>query len=420
NDWTIEPMHDVGGDYQISLYVHPGKYRYKYVVDGFWIADPNNPHREPDPYGGENSILTVSGPSRKLSWQELFTSSIEFPVEPYNPDHHYQDGFPKQAFPLLSVNRISEISTEFRFRWFRGLADNIILHLCHTAECGTKTSIPLEYLGCEGGMNVYNKVLSSETDRCFAIVEIRNKANSALYHSEGLSLIDYTDEGWASYEDGCDSICISLHDFPVFSIPDWVHNGVIYQIFPDRFCNGNPALDPDFSEAYYQDCRTLPLPGEVLAPHTEYFHLIKDWRDISGLVQSPYMPKGKPDWWSFYGGDIPGITQKLDYLIDLGISIIYLNPIWQAKSNHKYDSADYMKIDPHFGTEEDLHILVTKAHENGIRIILDVALNHTGETFWAFRDCLEHGPFSDYWHWYDFHKFPIPNPLPEDFDPKEY
>lgn len=205
-----------------------------------------------------------------------------------------------------------------------------------------------------------------------------------------------------------------------FEVPRWVQEGIIYQIFPDRFYNGNPRNDPDFSEAYYQDCKEPPKAGEYLAPQTEYFHLVKDWNDVSGLSQSPWLPKGKPDWWSFYGGDIAGVIKKLDYLVDLGITIIYFNPLWKAKSNHKYDSADYMSIDPHFGTITEMQDLVRKAHAKGIRIILDVAFNHTGETFWAFRDCVDRGDKSLWWNWYDWKKWPLPKPLPAEFDPKDY
>lgn len=208
-----------------------------------------------------------------------------------------------------------------------------------------------------------------------------------------------------------------LDDFPV---PEWVKSGIIYQILPDRFCNGNPVIDPDFSEWFYADSHTPPPPSEFLAPQQEYFHLISDWNDISGLKQSKYLPQGKPDWWCFYGGDLAGVKQQLPYLIDLGITIIYFNPLWQSKSNHKYDAADFMKIDPHFGTEVELKELIKTLHYHGIKVVLDVALNHTGETFWAFRDCVQKGEASEYWHWYDWHQWPLPSPLPDDFQPKDY
>ena len=209
-------------------------------------------------------------------------------------------------------------------------------------------------------------------------------------------------------------------DVEGFQTPDWVAEGIIYQIFPDRFCNGNKANDPDFSEWYYENCKTPPEKGKKLRAHQEYFHLVEDWYDISGLKQNPYLAKGKPDWWSFYGGDIAGVKQKLDYLLDLGITIIYFNPLWQAKSNHKYDAADFKKIDPHFATEDEFKEFVSLCHKKGIHIILDIALNHTGETFWAFQDCVKQGEKSEYWNWYDWKKWPLPSPLPENFKPKEY
>jgi len=211
-----------------------------------------------------------------------------------------------------------------------------------------------------------------------------------------------------------------FQEIPDFEVPQWVSEGVIYQIFPDRFYNGNPDINPDFSEWYYDNCKTPPVKGQQLKPFQEYFHLVEDWYDISGLKQNPYMRKGKPDWWSFYGGDIAGVQQKLDYLLDLGISIIYFNPLWQAKSNHKYDAADFKTIDPHFGTADEFKTFIRACHSKGIRVILDVALNHTGETFWAFRDCVDKGYKSEYWNWYDWKDWPLPNPLPDNFKPKDY
>ncbi|HPS39589.1 MAG TPA: alpha-amylase family glycosyl hydrolase [Candidatus Cloacimonadota bacterium] len=210
------------------------------------------------------------------------------------------------------------------------------------------------------------------------------------------------------------------HSAEDFEVPRWVQTGIVYQIFPDRFHNGDPSNDPDFSEEYYQNCKTAPQDSQLLSPLHEYYHLIKDWKDITGLTQNPYLPQGKPDWWSFYGGDIAGVRQKLDYLGDLGVTILYFNPLWKAKSNHKYDSADFMSIDPHFGTLEEMQSLVKEAHSRAMKIIVDVAFNHTGETFWAFRDCKEKGENSAWWNWYDWKKWPLPEPLPSDFKPKDY
>lgn len=154
---------------------------------------------------------------------------------------------------------------------------------------------------------------------------------------------------------------------PVFSVPRWTRGAVLYQIFPDRFFNADPANDP---------------PGT------------QPWG-------------GEPTFFNFFGGDLEGIRRRLDYLAALGVGAIYLNPIVQAPSNHRYDAADYMKVDPALGTLDDFRRLVEEAHRRGIRVILDAVFNHTGETFWAFRDVVARGPRSPYYGWYHVYQWPI-------------
>jgi glycosidase len=204
-------------------------------------------------------------------------------------------------------------------------------------------------------------------------------------------------------------------DFPPFFTPEWAKDGIIYQIFPERFANGDKGNDPDFSEPMYEGANVLPAGGKT---NSEYFHLVEDWYDVAGLVHSPYRTDGKPDYYSFYGGDIAGIRQKLDYLNDLGVTVIYFNPLNQGMSNHKYDPVDYLKIDPHFATPEEFKIFVQDCHERGIRIVVDVAFNHTGNWHFAFRDAVQNGPQSEYYNWYEFHKWPLPTG--RDFNASDY
>jgi len=190
-----------------------------------------------------------------------------------------------------------------------------------------------------------------------------------------------------------------------FQTPDWVKDGVIYQIFPERFANGKPDNDPDFSEWYYEGARELPPSGKM---NGEYFHLVDDWYDVAGLVQSPYKTDGKPDWNSFYGGDIEGVRANLDYLQDVGVTIIYFNPVFESKSNHKYDAVTYQTLDPHFGTNEEFTAFVSECHERGMRVVIDLAINHSGHTHWAFVDAREKGEKSEYWDWYEWRHWPAP------------
>ena len=156
-------------------------------------------------------------------------------------------------------------------------------------------------------------------------------------------------------------------DLPV--TPAWVNDTIWYQIFPERFCNGDPSINPE---------GTLP------------------WR-VKGSVTNE----------EFFGGDLQGIINKLDYIRDLGVSGIYLTPINESPSSHKYDTTDYTKIDPHFGSEETMKTLVREAHNRGIRVMLDGVFNHSGENFAPWLDVKEKGPQSEYWDWFMVNEWPF-------------
>lgn len=388
-DWAILDLIDIGGIYILKLPVEPGRYHYKLIVDGNWMPDPANPLREPDHFGGENSILVVEAEGQhRLSWK-LVKDNISRLNERQG---HY-----------LEINRLARQQYEIRFNWHPGLE----AELCAIID-GLEHQ--LHHLGVTGRKDVWHCLFGTDKPEIKVLAMIKADETCLVYGANGFSCM---------LADARPSK-IKLDTLPVFAVPDWVRSAIIYQIFPDRFCNGDPSNDPDFSEDYYADCRTPPPPGELLPPQRECFHMVKDWNEISGLRQSPWLEEGKPDWWSFYGGDIAGVRKKLPYLTDLGINVIYFNPLWQARSNHKYDAANFMRVDPHFGSAEELQTLVREAHEAGIRVILDMAFNHTGEDFWAFRDCVSKGPESEYWNWYDWKQWPLPEPLPPDFQPKEY
>ncbi|MCR4943178.1 MAG: glycoside hydrolase family 13 protein [Clostridium sp.] len=173
-------------------------------------------------------------------------------------------------------------------------------------------------------------------------------------------------------------------------VPDWYKEGVIYQIFVDRFCNGNKD-------------------GKVLQPKKNSF-IYGDWSDKPMYIKDTL---GRIARWDFYGGNLEGVISKLDYLKELGISIIYLNPIFEASSCHKYDTGDYEKIDEMFGTKETFERLCSMAKEKGMRIILDGVFSHTGSDskyFNKFNNYEEVGAYqsteSKYYKWYRFQHYP--------------
>ena len=384
-EWKIYPLVDHDGLYLYETDLKPGRYRYKFIINGEWQLDPSNPDTEPDPYGGLNSIITVEE-RHKLS-------TIDEALARYKE---------QGGFSHIRLARPQEGLIELRFLWYTDLADSITL-------CTDEEELPLNPVG-EGREHYVWHIDLKISDLLSFWLLVKHKGKQHHLYADGFS------EAPSSMR----KLQIDPRDTAVFEIPDWLESAVIYQIFMDRFYNGDPSNDQDFSESYYEGSRQPPPESAMLSPNQEYYHFVDDWYEIDSLKQSPYQPEGTPDWWSFYGGDIAGVGAKLDYLQDLGINLIYFNPLWEAKSNHKYDAADFKRVDPHFGTDEELKELVDEAHSRGIRVILDVAFNHSGESFWAFRDTVKKGKNSPYWHWYDWHKWPLPDPLPEDFKPREY
>lgn len=136
--------------------------------------------------------------------------------------------------------------------------------------------------------------------------------------------------------------------------PAWVRDSVFYQIFPDRFANGDPATDPIPDEFDYRGHGPLTLPWGERPPADHPVSLV------------------------YYGGDLPGIEQHLDYLQDLGVNALYLNPVFTAHSNHKYDVADYDNVDPHFGGNKALASLRRALSKRAMRYLLDIVPNHSG------------------------------------------
>lgn len=151
------------------------------------------------------------------------------------------------------------------------------------------------------------------------------------------------------------------------AVPYWVEDAIFYQIFPDRFANGDPSNDP---------------------PN------VQPWGSV-------------PDIHNFQGGDLRGVIEKLDYLLDLGINAIYFTPIFEASSSHRYNTYDYFKIDSKLGDMRDFRALIDAAHQNGIRVVLDGVFNHVGRGFFAFADLLDNQEYSPYRDWFHVKKFPV-------------
>ena len=391
NDWTVGKtlMSDEDGDgvWSATLLLAPGEYQYKFVLDSDgWTQDTEGQDAEVDDgFGGKNSVIRVD---------DRF-EAVEVAI---GDGAVFAEGL-SHAQGSNEVNHLGGGRVEFSAKAHLGDVEGVDL------------------VTWSGGAPTTHRMRELSRDRVFAYFRTvvpmpAGETPYVLRYRDGKASFDLTGKGLVrSPAAPGDAYTFEVSRFPAFETPDWVKHAVIYQIFPDRFRNGDPSNDQDFGEWYYRGKTTLPPGGKLNVDYQEYYHLVEDWSDHRVLTQAPHTPDGR-DWMAFYGGDIEGVRQKLDYLRELGVTAIYFNPIFEGKSTHKYDAADYMKVDPHFGTNEHFKAFVQEAKSKGIRIIMDIVYNHAGNSHWAFRDAVEKGVESPYYQWFEFKRWPLPEGWP--------
>ena len=251
----------------------------------------------------------------------------------------------------------------FRIRTKRNDIKRVILHY-------QDKYIPVQYLDTRKQLEMKRVTSDSYSDYFEAVISI-----DIICLRYFFELTDYSDctiyyGNYEFYEHEITSIdhmfdCPqNLREEEMFCIPEWAKNKIVYQIFPSRFASSKQ------------------IPEEI-------------W------YKKPIGHKENLQ------GDLKGIVQRLPYLKDLGIDIIYLTPIFASDSTHKYDTIDYYQIDPSFGTKEDLQNLVQTAHAMGMKVILDGVFNHTSPKFFAFKDIQTNQEASVYRDWYFIEGFPL-------------
>lgn len=208
-----------------------------------------------------------------------------------------------------------------------------------------------------------------------------------FYHFEyvtpwGTSRIMLNSSGCGTFTNTGDKWQLTVYDAD-FAASNFIKGGIIYQIFPDRFCNSG------------KEKKSVPTDRIIRSDWGN----TPEWRpDIHGEIRNN----------DYFCGDLDGITEKLDYLSSLGVTAIYLNPIFEAHSNHRYDTANYEKIDPLLGNEADFANLCNEAHKRNIRIIIDGVFSHTGadSIYFNLNNRYEGGAYNDknspYRSWYTF------------------
>lgn len=383
NNWSTSatPMTRAGDAYEASVRLTDGPHYYKFIVDGQWTNDPASASEfeVPDNFGGKNSAVMVGLDGRKL------------PAPPPGAVNPAAVAF--DAWQTRDCNVAS--STLLRLS-LRVQADDLTSAAVlvqsrdgqwqRTAMWKTQTHM---------GFDRFGTVVTTDAPSLRYIFELTD-GNASLHVAGGKV---YTSTGAAQ------AAAYSVEMSPKFETPDWAKHAVWYQVFPERFRNGDPSNDPANAMKWTSNWFAAQ-PGET----GEFY------KDI---------------WQRRYGGDIQGLQQSLPYLKQLGINAIYLNPVFEAESMHKYDATDFRHIDDNFGVKGDLAELsdetddpatwrwsksdklflefVAEAHRQGFKVVIDGVFNHTGRPFWAFQDVVKNGKASKYADWFDITDWSSPS-----------
>ena len=256
-----------------------------------------------------------------------------------------------------------------RIRTKKGDIESIILHYGDPfifMEEFYQDTKEMAKIASDGIFDYWQVEVSVDFARIQYLFELKDKqGQSILYGDKGC--VENTLEN-LHYEGNGFKIPY-IHEIDACHVPDWVAEMVWYQIFPERFANGNPEISPEGALAW----------DSFIKPKTS----------------------------DFFGGDLQGIIDHLDYLQDLGITGLYLCPIFESPSNHKYNTTDYFEIDHHFGDKKIFRKLVEEAHQRGMKIMLDAVFNHIGDQSLQWQDVLKHGGKSEYKDWFHVQEFPV-------------
>ncbi len=277
--------------------------------------------------------------------------------------------------PVGAVTQGSEVRLRL---YIFGFASDVKLRVWN----GGEKLIPMNDLG----LGEYEAVIQVPQHPCLVWYDFQadDERGHRLYYGNARDRMGGTG---VHYQDLPPSFQITVYD-PAFNPPEYLRKGVMYQIFPDRFHRSR-------------------MPESIIKERI----LHENWYEEPLITADP---RSGDNWaLDFFGGNLDGIREKLPYLQELGVTILYLNPIFRARSNHRYDTGDYLQIDPLLGDEASLRLLCAEAEKRGIRVMLDGVFSHTGEDSRYFN---KYGHYktlgayqskgSPYFSWYRFTSFP--------------
>ncbi len=355
-DATLLRDPDGDGTYVATIELARGHHQYKFVInDSVWTHDADNPRTEADGHSGFNSVLEL-GSNAAAGRGQVGDGQIATDQLLHDPaDLAYACAVDGRRRLVLRLHTLD------------GDVERVRVQVSPRPLGADKEGVLARPIGRWQGRAVWEARLT--------FARTPGKVRYQFVLEDG--------EAAATFPAGRrEKFAVSTAEAGRFETPEWVRDAVFYQIFPDRFADGDPNLAPEVAR------RPSGTPWGIDDKYLEAWD-------------------AKPSHFNFMGGDLPGVIDKVDYLAELGVTSLYLNPIFKAGSNHRYDTADYETIDPALGTLADYHRLRDALKARDMNMILDCVFNHTGDTHYAFRDAMEKGPKSKFWKWYFFHGFPV-------------
>lgn len=392
NGWKtgVNPLRlDADGHYRTIVEIAEGIHHYKFLINGsIYLEDKKGDkrYRASDGNGGYNSGLLIGDDA--ATFGEAKTNNINAAALKHDPTS-------TTYFAPIAAD-VARISLRTLANDAQGVALQVV----------GANPIPLTKSDSRYGFDFWTTQLpTGKTGTLSYDFLINDGSASILFGESGATAADESSSKPYPFS----------HAIPLQTdTPDWAKQAVWYQIFPERFRNGDKSNDPP---------RTVPWTHKWEANYKPGADVVKG---------SPQDFEEKGTFFRFifdrrYGGDLQGVREKLPYLRDLGVTAIYLNPVFQAESLHKYDASDYRHIDDHFGVAGSLKKIkgettdpatwqwsdsdkvfldfIADAHRMGFKVIIDGVFNHVGRNFWAFQDVLKNGKNSEYAGWFEIKSF---------------
>lgn len=381
--WLEDPSGS--GNYSFTVTLPQGNYQAKVALNRSWDVN----YGANGVQNGPNIAFTVQGTSAQITFVYDPSTHVLTIIggTPSHDNHVETDGLRHDSRDTLYRAPGGAVPAgtpvKIRFRTYHNDVTGVTLRnydLNAAAEQLVPMKIAASNVPCfQDGLGGHTcdfweaTVQSDQPDNFWYRFIVTDGSDTAYYADNTAALDGGLGAATSNLVDN--SYALMFYD-PKFTSAPWAKNAVIYQIFPDRFRNGRADNDPHTGDARYDD-PVLALPWNTLPEG--YCHNYDDaatncpWRfDNTKPAGSVEQPRGR----DYMAGDLKGIDQEMDYLTWLGVNTLYFNPIFDSSSNHGYDTRDYMKINPYFGTQKDWDNLAKHATQSGVRIILDGVFNH--------------------------------------------